>query len=98
MFAATLYDLLKALLPGVHLLHRHHAAAATHAALAPVVMSGHGWAVLILGFVVSFFVALGVVEWFLQWVRNHGFVLFAVYRLLLGAALFLFGGHLITGS
>jgi undecaprenyl-diphosphatase len=43
-------------------------------------------------------VALGVVEWFLQWVRNHGFVLFAMYRLILGAALFVFGGRLVAGS
>ncbi len=99
MFAATLYDLVKALVPGFHLLHRHNsgAAAATHAALAPVTMNAHGWAVLVIGFVVSFFVALGVVEWFLQWVRSHGFVLFALYRLVLGAALFVFGGHL-TGT
>jgi undecaprenyl-diphosphatase len=36
--------------------------------------------------VVSFIVALGVVEWFLQWVRKHGFAMFALYRILLGAA------------
>jgi undecaprenyl-diphosphatase len=61
-------------------------------------MDAHGWAVLVIGFLVSFLVALGVVEWFLQWVRSHGFVLFALYRLVLGAALFLFGGHLMAGS
>ncbi len=61
-------------------------------------MTGHAWAVLVVGFVVSFFVALGVVEWFLQWVRNHGFVLFALYRLILGAALFTFGSRLLAGS
>jgi len=99
MFAATLYDLVKSLWPGFHLLHWHKPsiAAGSHSALAPVVMTGHGWAVLVVGFVVSFFVALGVVEWFLQWVRSHGFVLFALYRLLLGAALFIFGGRLISG-
>lgn len=98
MFAATLYDLVKSLWPGFHLLHWHKpsVAAGSHASLAPVVMTGHGWAVLLIGFVVSFFVALGVVEWFLQWVRNHGFVLFAVYRLLLGAGLFIFGGHMMS--
>jgi len=100
MFAATLYDLIRALWPGFHLLHRHSssAAAATRSALAPVTMDAHGWAVLVIGFLVSFLVALGVVEWFLQWVRSHGFVLFALYRLVLGAALFLFGGHLLAGS
>ena len=95
MFAATLYDLFKTLWPNFHLLHRHAAAAGSHSALAPVTMTGHSWLVLIVGFLVSFFVALGVVEWFLQWVRSHGFVLFALYRLLLGTALFVFGGHLM---
>jgi undecaprenyl-diphosphatase len=99
MFAATLYDLLKALFPDLHLLHRHHgAAAASHAALAPLAMTGHGWLVLIVGFLVSFLVAFGVVEWFLQWVRTHGFVLFAVYRLALGAAILVFGGRWMTSS
>jgi undecaprenyl-diphosphatase len=100
MIAATLYDLVKAIWPGFHLLHWHKpgAAAGLHSALAPVHMDAHGWIVLIIGFVVSFFVALGVVEWFLQWVRNHGFVLFAVYRLIIGAALLLWGTRLMTGS
>ncbi len=46
---------------------------------------------LIIGFVVSFIVALGVVEWFLFWVRKHGFTIFAIYRILLGAALLIWG-------
>ncbi|MGA9069529.1 MAG: undecaprenyl-diphosphate phosphatase [Terracidiphilus sp.] len=46
---------------------------------------------LIIGFVVSFVVALGVVEWFLFWVREHGFTLFAIYRILLGGALLIWG-------
>jgi undecaprenyl-diphosphatase len=45
--------------------------------------------------VVSFFVALGVVEWFLFWVRKHGFVMFAVYRILLGTALLVWGTKFI---
>lgn len=98
MFAATLYDLIKSLFPNFHLLHWHKPTVGTgsHSALAPVVMNSHNWFVLIVGFVVSFFVALGVVEWFLQWVRSHGFVLFALYRLLLGAALFLFATRMIS--
>jgi undecaprenyl-diphosphatase len=35
--------------------------------------------------VVSFVVAYGSVAWFLAWVRKHGFVAFAVYRILVGA-------------
>lgn len=78
MIAATGYDLLKTL-------HPHNSEAA--AAIAPLVMTGHDWVILAIGFIVSFVVALGVVEWFLQWVRNHGFVPFAVYRILLGIVL-----------
>src|ERR1700744_5357527 len=87
MIAATGYDLLKTL-------HPKHAEGAD--AIAPLVMNGHDWVILAIGFVVSFFVALGVVEWFLQWVRTHGFVLFALYRILLGTALLLFGAHLMA--
>jgi undecaprenyl-diphosphatase len=46
----------------------------------------HGWVVLIIGFVVSFIVAYASVAWFLAWVRKHGFAPFAVYRLVVGAA------------
>jgi undecaprenyl-diphosphatase len=60
-------------------------------------MNSDRWIVLGIGFVVSFIVALGVVEWFLMWVRKHGFVVFAVYRILLGAALLLFGNKYIGG-
>ena len=50
---------------------------------------------LVIGFVVSFIVALGVVEWFLLWVRKHGFTLFAIYRILLGVALLIWGSRYI---
>jgi undecaprenyl-diphosphatase len=49
-----------------------------------------------MGIVVSFIVALGVVEWFLQWVRKHGFALFALYRILLGVALLIWGARFIA--
>src|SRR5262249_45502066 len=52
-------------------------------------MNGHGWTVLAIGSVVSFVVAYGVVAWFMHWVRKHGFVPFAVYRIVLGAFLLL---------
>ncbi len=45
------------------------------------------WIVLAIGFVISFIVALGVNGWFISWVRRRGFVGFAIYRILLGAAL-----------
>jgi undecaprenyl-diphosphatase len=51
--------------------------------------------VLIIGFVVSFIVALGVVEWFLAWVRRHGFTVFAVYRIIVGILLLALGSRLL---
>ena len=50
------------------------------------VMSAHLWGVLLVGFVVSFIVALAVIAWFMHWVKKHGFVPFAIYRLVLGLA------------
>ena len=58
-------------------------------------MNSERWIVLAIGFVVSFIVALGVVEWFLMWVRRHGFVVFAIYRIVLGLILLLFGSRLM---
>jgi len=79
MAVATGYDLLKTIAP------RHQDAA--DAALAPLVMNAHGWVVLGIGFVVSFIVALGVVAWFMRWVRARGFAPFAIYRIALGVTL-----------
>jgi undecaprenyl-diphosphatase len=79
MVVATGYDLLKTIRPG------HHDAA--DAAIAPLTMTAHGWIVLAIGFVVSFIVALGVVAWFMHWVRNRGFTPFAIYRIVVGLGL-----------
>ena len=89
MFAATVWDLLKEI-------HPSKAALAAGTA-AHVVMNGERWIVLLIGLVVSFIVALGVVEWFLQWVRKHGFALFALYRILLGIALLIWGAKIMAG-
>ncbi len=78
MIAATCWDLKKEVFPS--------GGGAAH-----VVMNTDNWIVLLIGFAVSFFVALGVVEWFLFWVRKHGFTIFAIYRILLGTALLLWG-------
>jgi undecaprenyl-diphosphatase len=64
---------------------------------ANVAMNSERWIVLLIGLVVSFIVAFGVVEWFLYWVRRHGFAIFAAYRILLGGALLLWGSRLIGG-
>jgi undecaprenyl-diphosphatase len=52
----------------------------------PVRVDSHGWALLFLGTVISFIVAWYVVGWFMNWVRSRGFVPFAIYRLIVGAA------------
>ncbi len=49
-------------------------------------MGTQQWGVLAVGFVVSFFVALACSHFFMAWVRKHGFVPFAIYRILAGAA------------
>jgi undecaprenyl-diphosphatase len=74
MAAATLYDLLKSLRPS----DAGHLGAMPHDA--------HAWIVLAIGFVVSFVVAYGVVAWFMSWVRSRGLAPFAVYRIVVGAA------------
>ena len=76
MAAATLYDLYKGIRP-------HHG---EPSALGSVHMTPELWIVLAIGFVVSFIAAYGVVAWFMNWVRNRGFVPFAVYRIVAGAA------------
>lgn len=48
-------------------------------------IDAHGWAVMAIGFVVSFIVAYGSVAWLMAWVRRHGFIPFAVYRIVVGA-------------
>jgi undecaprenyl-diphosphatase len=100
MFAATLYDLAKALWPAqFQTLSRGFGLGlgrGSHEALTPVTIDAHGWALLAIGFFVSFVVALGVVEWFLHWVRGHGFVLFALYRLMIGILLLTLGVRLGT--
>jgi undecaprenyl-diphosphatase len=76
MIAATGYKLLQALV--------HHKTAEEAAGYnAP---PGQ-WGILLIGFAVSFVVALVVNRWFIHWVRKHGFVPFAVYRLVAGGAL-----------
>lgn len=89
MLAATGYDLLKEI-------HPSKAALAAGTAASHVDMTGERWIVLAIGFVISFIVALGVVEWFLAWVRNHGFTVFAIYRIILGILLLVLGGRFIA--
>jgi undecaprenyl-diphosphatase len=82
MVAATGYDLLKSL---------------RHSAANPIGtgnIDAHGWVLLAIGFIVSFLVAYASVAWFMAWVRRHGFVPFAVYRIIVGALVLFFASRL----
>lgn len=74
MAVATAYDLLKSVL------------GKGENPIGVAQIDAHGWIVLAIGFAVSFVVAYASVAWFLAWVRKHGFVPFAIYRILAGAA------------
>ena len=74
MVVATGYDLAKSLRPG-----GANPLGATH-------IDPHGWALLAIGFLVSFLVAYASVAWFMAWVRRRGFAAFAVYRIIVGVA------------
>jgi undecaprenyl-diphosphatase len=58
-------------------------------------LTSHEWSVLALGFLVSFIVAYAAVAWFMAWVRRRGFAPFAVYRILVGAAVLAWANGLI---
>lgn len=72
MFAATLYKLSQVI-------------SGRDVFAAGVPMDAHRWGVLLVGCVVSFFVAWAVVAWFMHYVRRHGFTPFAIYRVLFGS-------------
>ncbi len=74
MVVATCYDLLKSLI------------GKTENPIGVSQIDAHGWIVLAIGFVVSFIVAYASVAWFMAYVRKHGFVPFAVYRIIVGIA------------
>ena len=57
-------------------------------------IDAHGWIVLAIGFVVSYVVAYASVAWFMGYVRKHGFVPFAVYRLIVGTLVLVFAARL----
>ena len=82
MVAATGYDLLKSL----------RGKGANPIGVSQI--DPHGWVVLAIGFVVSFLVAYASVAWFMAWVRKHGFVPFAVYRIVVGILVLVFAAKL----
>ena len=82
MVAATCYDLLKSL----------RGKGANPIGVSQI--DPHGWLVLAIGFVVSFLVAYAAVAWFMAWVRKHGFVPFAVYRIVVGILVLVYAAKL----
>ena len=52
----------------------------------PIQLTSENWGVLAVGFVTSFVVALAVIAWFMHWVRQKGFAIFAIYRIIAGIA------------
>lgn len=79
MIAATGYDLFRTL-------HPKHS---TPNPLGGMHIDAQEWALLAIGFLISFFVAWAVVAWFMHWVRRHGFTPFAIYRIFVGVAVLL---------
>lgn len=55
----------------------------------PMALDSSQWVTLGIGFATSFVVALGVIAWFMHWVRRHGFLPFAIYRLFAGISVLL---------
>ncbi len=52
--------------------------------------SSSEWGTIIIGFLVSFIVALIVIKWFLAYIRKHDFKIFGWYRIILGTLLLVF--------
>ena len=82
MVVATCYDLLKSL----------RGKGANPIGVSQI--DAHGWIVLGIGFVVSFIVAYASVAWFMGYVRKHGFVPFAIYRLIVGTLVLVYASRL----
>ena len=82
MFAATGYTLLKSL------------SGQGENPIGVAQIDAHGWIVLAIGFVVSYVVAYASVAWFMAYVRKHGFVPFAIYRIIVGALVLIFSARL----
>jgi len=83
MAAATLYDLLRSLRAG----------ADGASPIGAIGTDAQAWIALAIGFVVAFLVAYAVVAWFMRWVRIHGFMPFAIYRIALALAVLAWSTH-----
>ncbi len=86
MVAATGYDLIESM--------RHMDGGSTMG-VGP--SNVHEWIVLAIGFVTSFIVAYAVVVWFMNWVRQRGFLPFAIYRVVIGLSVWWWAAHRSIG-
>ncbi len=84
MVVATAYDLLKSL------------RGKTANPIGVSQIDPHGWAVLAIGFFVSFIVAYASVAWFMAWVRKRGFAPFAIYRIIVGSLVLAFAARIAS--
>src|ERR1700731_767714 len=82
MVVATCYDLLKSL----------RGKGANPIGVSQI--DAHGGSVLAIGFLISFVVAYASVAWFMGYVPRHGFVPFAIYRIVVGALVLVFAARL----
>ena len=69
MFAATGYDLLKTWLKPG----------------STALQTPHDWLVIAIGGIVSYLVAWAVVAWLINWDKIRGFMIFGLYRIIIGA-------------
>src|SRR6201998_2155336 len=85
MVTATCYDLFKSL----------HGKGANPIGVSQI--DAHGWQVLAIGFVVSYIVGDGSGGGFVSWVRKRGFAPFALYRIVVGILVLVFGARMAAG-
>jgi undecaprenyl-diphosphatase len=84
MAAAAAYDLLKSL------------SGSPENPIGVAQIDAHGWTVLAIGFVVSFVVAYASVAWLMAWVRRHGLIPFAIYRIVFGGVVLAWAAGWLT--
>lgn len=51
--------------------------------------STNEWSLLLVGFLGSFVVAFVVIKWFLEYIKNHNFIAFGIYRIILSLVFYL---------
>lgn len=52
--------------------------------------SGNEWMMLIAGMIISFIVAVASIRWLLNYVKDHNFIVFGIYRIIIGIFFLIF--------